>query len=100
MVLRVERDDEVEGTARRRPAPVLPASGPAYLAGIGSLKDYQVTGIDWLLSKLHSGLSVILGDEMGLGKVRQAWLWLYVIEAPGGWHGVACMLQSPPARWE
>lgn len=26
-------------------------------------------GIDWLLSKLHANLSVILGDEMGLGKV-------------------------------
>lgn len=29
-------------------------------------------GIDWLLSKLHANLSVILGDEMGLGKVGRA----------------------------
>ena len=33
-------------------------------------------GVEWLLSKLHAGLSGIIGDEMGLGKTIQAAVFL------------------------
>ena len=47
MALRVERDAAAEAAARRRPAPVLPEGGPAYLEGVGTLKSYQITGERW-----------------------------------------------------
>ncbi|KAK9808854.1 hypothetical protein WJX72_005149 [[Myrmecia] bisecta] len=37
-----------------------------------AIKDYQVEGINWLVSQLQAGRSCILGDEMGLGKTIQA----------------------------
>eukprot|EP00887_Chlorella_sp_A99_P000453 scaffold17.g453.t1 len=72
MALSVDRDEAAEREARRRE--LAPLEGqPAYLAGTGrALKPYQLEGVSWLLSKLHSNLSVILGDEMGLGKTAQA----------------------------
>jgi len=37
----------------------------------GTLKDYQLKGIAWLISLWSNGLSGILADEMGLGKTVQ-----------------------------
>lgn len=45
-------------------------SQPSYIKG-GSLMDYQVEGINWMLDNFHEGKSVILADEMGLGKTVQ-----------------------------
>lgn len=36
-----------------------------------ALRDYQQTGLKWLISLYESGLSGILADEMGLGKTLQ-----------------------------
>ena len=46
----------------------------------GALKDYQLKGLQWLVSLYQSHLNGILADEMGLGKTIQtiallAWLW-------------------------
>jgi len=38
----------------------------------GTLRDYQITGIDWLRMQRASGTSCILADEMGLGKTIQS----------------------------
>ena len=35
------------------------------------LRDYQITGVQWLADRLQSGCGCILGDEMGLGKTLQ-----------------------------
>lgn len=35
----------------------------------GILRDYQLTGVEWLVSLYDNGLNGILADEMGLGKV-------------------------------
>ena len=37
----------------------------------GQLKNYQLTGLNWLISLYELGLSGILADEMGLGKTIQ-----------------------------
>ncbi len=37
----------------------------------GQLKDYQMQGLNWLVSLYELGLSGILADEMGLGKTIQ-----------------------------
>ncbi|SCU90036.1 LADA_0F01420g1_1 [Lachancea dasiensis] len=37
----------------------------------GTLRDYQIQGVNWLLSLYENKLSGILADEMGLGKTLQ-----------------------------
>ena len=35
------------------------------------MRDYQVQGLNWMVSLHHNGISGILADEMGLGKTLQ-----------------------------
>ncbi|KAK2985800.1 hypothetical protein RJ640_019296, partial [Escallonia rubra] len=42
----------------------------------GSLKDYQLKGLQWLVNCYEQGLNGILADEMGLGKTIQAMTFL------------------------
>lgn len=37
----------------------------------GEMRDYQVRGLNWLISLYENGLNGILADEMGLGKTLQ-----------------------------
>lgn len=43
---------------------------PGYIQG-GTMRDYQVAGLNWLISLHENGISGILADEMGLGKTLQ-----------------------------
>ncbi|XP_073498389.1 SWI/SNF-related matrix-associated actin-dependent regulator of chromatin subfamily A member 5 [Phyllobates terribilis] len=43
---------------------------PSYVKG-GTLRDYQVRGLNWLISLYENGINGILADEMGLGKTLQ-----------------------------
>ncbi|KAF2767394.1 SWI/SNF chromatin remodeling complex component [Teratosphaeria nubilosa] len=43
---------------------------PSYISG-GEMRDYQVAGLNWLISLHENGISGILADEMGLGKTLQ-----------------------------
>ena len=46
---------------------------PEYLTATGGeLKDFQLTGLNWLAYIWSKGENGILADEMGLGKVRPA----------------------------
>lgn len=49
--------------------PTMSARQPALVTG-GVLRDYQLAGVEWLISLWENGLNGILADEMGLGKVR------------------------------
>jgi chromodomain-helicase-DNA-binding protein 1 len=43
---------------------------PEYISATGGeLKDFQLTGLNWLAYLWHKGQNGILADEMGLGKV-------------------------------
>lgn len=42
---------------------------PSYIHG--KLRDYQIQGLNWLISLYENSLSGILADEMGLGKTLQ-----------------------------
>ena len=46
---------------------------PAYLKppGNGKLRDYQMMGLEWMVSLYNNKLNGILADEMGLGKTVQ-----------------------------
>jgi len=37
----------------------------------GKLRDYQIDGVNWLVSLFHANINGILADEMGLGKTIQ-----------------------------
>ncbi|KAG1145180.1 hypothetical protein G6F37_008896 [Rhizopus arrhizus] len=43
---------------------------PAYVTG-GTLREYQVQGLNWMISLFENGINGILADEMGLGKTLQ-----------------------------
>lgn len=43
---------------------------PTILEG-GDLKNYQLVGLQWLISLYNNNLNGILADEMGLGKTIQ-----------------------------
>jgi len=43
---------------------------PAFIKN-GEMRDYQVSGLNWLVSLHENGISGILADEMGLGKTLQ-----------------------------
>lgn len=40
---------------------------PVHIVG-GEMREYQLSGLNWLLSRHDWGMPAILGDEMGLGK--------------------------------
>lgn len=44
---------------------------PAMLVG-GTLKEYQIKGLEWMVSLYNNHLNGILADEMGLGKTIQS----------------------------
>uniref|UniRef100_A0A8C6KJ14 SNF2 related chromatin remodeling ATPase 5 n=1 Tax=Nothobranchius furzeri TaxID=105023 RepID=A0A8C6KJ14_NOTFU len=43
---------------------------PSYVK-TGKMRDYQVRGLNWLISLYENGINGILADEMGLGKTLQ-----------------------------
>ncbi|XP_022908972.1 chromatin-remodeling complex ATPase chain Iswi isoform X2 [Onthophagus taurus] len=43
---------------------------PPYIKG-GEMRDYQVRGLNWMISLYENGINGILADEMGLGKTLQ-----------------------------
>jgi len=48
-----------------------PIEQPEIMTG-GKLKEYQLTGLEWLISLYNRNLNGILADEMGLGKTVQS----------------------------
>jgi hypothetical protein len=51
---------------------------PAYLKppNNGKLRDYQMMGLEWMVSLYNNKLNGILADEMGLGKTVQVSAWV------------------------
>lgn len=43
---------------------------PHYIKN-GEMRDYQLRGLNWLISLFENGINGILADEMGLGKTLQ-----------------------------
>lgn len=46
------------------------SASPWYIKN-GEMRDYQIRGLNWMVSLYKSGLNGILADEMGLGKTLQ-----------------------------
>lgn len=45
-------------------------TSPWYIKG-GEMRDYQIRGLNWMISLYQNGINGILADEMGLGKTLQ-----------------------------
>ncbi|GAK64485.1 chromatin remodelling complex ATPase chain [Moesziomyces antarcticus] len=67
-----EEDDELlkEGDDDQDEGAFVFNESPAYVKG-GTMRDYQVQGLNWMISLYHNGINGILADEMGLGKTLQ-----------------------------
>ncbi|CAG7853641.1 SWI/SNF-related matrix-associated actin-dependent regulator of chromatin subfamily A member 5; AltName: Full=Sucrose nonfermenting protein 2 homolog; Short=mSnf2h [Serendipita indica DSM 11827] len=59
--VRAEDDDD---------QPFVFEQSPAYVKG-GEMRQYQIQGLNWMVSLHQNGLNGILADEMGLGKTLQ-----------------------------
>uniref|UniRef100_A0A0G4HH50 Uncharacterized protein n=1 Tax=Chromera velia CCMP2878 TaxID=1169474 RepID=A0A0G4HH50_9ALVE len=71
-----EAEDELEGAGSALFTRV--SEQPGLIKG-GTMKPYQLEGLNWLIRLYESGINGILADEMGLGKTLQtisliAWL--------------------------
>ena len=55
---------------------------PSFLTG-GTLKKYQLHGLQWLVSLYNNNLNGILADEMGLGKTIQTIAFLAHLQERG-----------------
>jgi SWI/SNF-related matrix-associated actin-dependent regulator of chromatin subfamily A member 5 len=58
--------DEKRGTASQ----TVFRDSPSFVQN-GEMRDYQIAGLNWLISLHENGISGILADEMGLGKTLQ-----------------------------
>ncbi|KAK6010423.1 SNF2 family protein, partial [Ostertagia ostertagi] len=74
-----EEDEEMAEAAVREDTIMVFDKNPFYILN-GEIKqlpfmfhyrDYQVRGLNWLISLQHNGINGILADEMGLGKTLQ-----------------------------
>lgn len=64
-----EEDEELMESEESNETTMFIANSPSYVHG--KLRDYQVRGLNWLISLFQNRLSGILADEMGLGKTLQ-----------------------------
>ncbi|KAF9957033.1 hypothetical protein BGZ72_002225 [Mortierella alpina] len=64
--------------------PVISARQPKLVTG-GVLRDYQLAGVEWMVSLYENGLNGILADEMGLGKTLQTISFLAYLREKGIW---------------
>ncbi|PAV80505.1 hypothetical protein WR25_02934 [Diploscapter pachys] len=65
-----EEDEEQLEAAEKEDTLVLFDKNPFYILN-GEMRDYQIRGLNWLISLQHNNINGILADEMGLGKTLQ-----------------------------
>lgn len=68
-----EQEEDEELLAENNAAPKSIArfdASPFYIKS-GELRDYQIRGLNWMISLYEHGINGILADEMGLGKTLQ-----------------------------
>ncbi|MEW5298327.1 MAG: hypothetical protein WDW36_001466 [Sanguina aurantia] len=63
------------------------ATAPVGWKAPATLREYQLEGVAWLVSKFDNGVNAILADEMGLGKTLQTITFLSYLKFERGVHG-------------
>uniref|UniRef100_A0A0K0E265 Chromatin-remodeling complex ATPase chain Iswi n=1 Tax=Strongyloides stercoralis TaxID=6248 RepID=A0A0K0E265_STRER len=64
-----EEDEELLAAEEQSSSVFMFTQSPPYIHG--TLRDYQIRGVNWLINLHHNGINGILADEMGLGKTLQ-----------------------------
>lgn len=97
--IKAQTAETSESTEMAQPSRTL-VTQPALITG-GNLKQYQLEGLEWLVSLYENGLNGILADEMGLGKTLQCIAFLAFLREKGvyGPFLIAAPL-STLANWE
>jgi SWI/SNF-related matrix-associated actin-dependent regulator of chromatin subfamily A member 5 len=62
--------DKSEDSEEEEEKNVMFTSSPPFIKN-GKMRDYQIQGLNWLISLYQNGINGILADEMGLGKTIQ-----------------------------
>ncbi|CAI5446142.1 unnamed protein product [Caenorhabditis angaria] len=65
-----EEDEEMVAAADKEDNITIFDKSPFYIEN-GEMRDYQVRGLNWMVSLHYNGINGILADEMGLGKTLQ-----------------------------
>ncbi|KAK9459633.1 SNF2 family N-terminal domain-containing protein [Lipomyces oligophaga] len=76
------KQNSKKSTSSEDPPPSTSHGQPSLVTG-GILKDYQLAGVEWLISLYENGLNGILADEMGLGKTLQTISFLAFLREKG-----------------
>jgi SWI/SNF-related matrix-associated actin-dependent regulator of chromatin subfamily A member 5 len=87
---RTEKEEDAEllrqGKQEGKTEQTMFRDSPSFIQG-GEMRDYQVAGLNWLISLHENGISGILADEMGLGKTLQTIAFLGYLRFIGGIKG-------------
>ncbi|CAK9291495.1 unnamed protein product [Gordionus sp. m RMFG-2023] len=67
-----EEDEELLSETKKSQKSIVTRfeASPSYVKN-GEMRDYQVRGLNWMISLYENGINGILADEMGLGKTLQ-----------------------------
>lgn len=66
-----EEDEEILAQTNANQKVVLQFDSSPFYIKNGEMRDYQVRGLNWMISLYENGINGILADEMGLGKTLQ-----------------------------
>ncbi|KAL8615035.1 SWI/SNF-related matrix-associated actin-dependent regulator of chromatin subfamily A member 5 [Nucella lapillus] len=66
-----EEDEELLSESRKSQNVLLRFEKSPSFVKTGDMRDYQVRGLNWMISLYENGINGILADEMGLGKTLQ-----------------------------
>ncbi|KAJ8608173.1 hypothetical protein MRB53_039771 [Persea americana] len=64
-----EKEEDAELLDEASTQQTIFTESPSYIQG--TMRDYQIQGLNWLVSLYENGINGILADEMGLGKTLQ-----------------------------
>ena len=95
---RTEQEEDAEllkDEKRGRKAETVFRESPPFIVG-GTMRDYQVQGLNWLVSLHENGISGILADEMGLGKTL---VWLAKASLTACHHSLTVYLANHSIPW-
>ncbi|KAG0045043.1 hypothetical protein BGZ83_009717 [Gryganskiella cystojenkinii] len=85
-MLKKRKVDEGAVTQTKKPLtkPKISSRQPSLVTG-GILREYQLAGVEWMVSLYENGVNGILADEMGLGKTLQTIAFLAYLYEKGVW---------------
>lgn len=66
-----EEDEELLAETNQNQKTVIQFDSSPFFIKNGEMRDYQVRGLNWMISLYENGINGILADEMGLGKTLQ-----------------------------